>query len=202
MKLLRKNFEPKGAGELKLVAEECARPRARARCCSRKPAVISTTLPPPHRAAAAAAAAAATAALPACAPPAAVAPHPPPPGASQSRTHALAAEDMWHVFNLVRAGDRLTGTTFRKVVKDGAAASESERVRLKLTLAVESVDFDPEGASGPLFCVWVRGGGGRQRLRPRRPVAGGGQPPSVPPLLRTGILRAHVPGASHPRAPF
>jgi len=109
---------------------------------------------------------------------------------------------MWHVFNLVRAGDRLTGTTFRKVVKDGAAASESERVRLKLTLAVESVDFDPEGASGPLFCVWVRGGGGRQRLRPRRPVAGGGQPPSVPPLLRTGILRAHVPGASHPRAPF
>ena len=28
---------------------------------------------------------------------------------------APAAEDMWHAFNLVRAGDRVTATTFRKV---------------------------------------------------------------------------------------
>mmetsp|Transcript_8174 Transcript_8174/g.24294 ORF Transcript_8174/g.24294 Transcript_8174/m.24294 type:complete len:396 (-) Transcript_8174:410-1597(-) len=55
-------------------------------------------------------------------------------------------EDMWHVYNLVRAGDHVTATTFRKVQRDLGAGTESERVKLKLTIAVESVDFDPEGA--------------------------------------------------------
>lgn len=56
-----------------------------------------------------------------------------------------AGEDMWHVYNLVRAGDHVTATTFRKVQRDLGAGTESERVKLKLTIAVESVDFDPEG---------------------------------------------------------
>lgn len=52
---------------------------------------------------------------------------------------------MWHVYNLVRAGDRVTATTFRKVAKDSGTGAESERVKVKLTVAVEGVEFDPEG---------------------------------------------------------
>jgi protein pelota len=53
---------------------------------------------------------------------------------------------MWHAFNLVRAGDTVTATTFRKVARDAGAGVESERVKLTLTVEVEGVDFDPEGA--------------------------------------------------------
>lgn len=56
-----------------------------------------------------------------------------------------AGEDMWHVYNLVRAGDRVTAVTFRKIAVYGAGGGESERVKIKLTIAVEAVDFDPEG---------------------------------------------------------
>ncbi len=52
---------------------------------------------------------------------------------------------MWHVYNLVRAGDRITAVTFRKIAVQGAGGSESERVKIKLTIAVEAIDFDPEG---------------------------------------------------------
>ena len=55
------------------------------------------------------------------------------------------AEDIWHAFNLIREGDRVTATTFRKVNKDSGIGADSERVKLKLTLAVEGIDFDAEG---------------------------------------------------------
>ncbi|KAK9845401.1 hypothetical protein WJX81_005613 [Elliptochloris bilobata] len=54
-------------------------------------------------------------------------------------------EDLWHCYNLVREGDHVTATTFRKVARESGADSESEKVRLRLTIAVETVDFDPEG---------------------------------------------------------
>ena len=54
---------------------------------------------------------------------------------------------MWHVYNLVRAGDKVTAVTFRKVAVYGAGGGESERVKIKLTIAVEAVDFDPEGSA-------------------------------------------------------
>lgn len=60
---------------------------------------------------------------------------------------SCVAEDMWHVYNLVREGDQVTATTFRKVSKDAAAGSESERIKLKLTVKVEGIEFDPEGES-------------------------------------------------------
>lgn len=56
-----------------------------------------------------------------------------------------AGEDLWHVYNLVRLGDRVTATTFRKVQRDVGAGSENERIRLKLTILVASIDFDAEG---------------------------------------------------------
>ncbi len=56
-------------------------------------------------------------------------------------------EDLWHAYNLVRAGDRVTATTFRKVARDGGTGADSERVRLRLTVAVEAVEYDAAGAS-------------------------------------------------------
>ena len=56
----------------------------------------------------------------------------------------LAGEDLWHAFNLIREGDLVTATTFRKVTV-GSQNAETERVKIKLTIKVEAVDFDPEG---------------------------------------------------------
>eukprot|EP01024_Parvocaulis_polyphysoides_P072707 TRINITY_DN925_c0_g4_i1.p1 TRINITY_DN925_c0_g4~~TRINITY_DN925_c0_g4_i1.p1 ORF type:complete len:382 (+),score=57.13 TRINITY_DN925_c0_g4_i1:127-1272(+) len=56
-------------------------------------------------------------------------------------------EDMWHAYNLIRTGDHITATTFRKIQKDTGTGSSSEKVKLKLTLQIEDVDFDPEGGS-------------------------------------------------------
>lgn len=54
-------------------------------------------------------------------------------------------EDMWHAYNLIREGDIVTATTFRKVVKDSGVGSDSERIKLKLSIKVENVEFDIEG---------------------------------------------------------
>lgn len=56
-----------------------------------------------------------------------------------------ADEDLWHAYNLIREGDAVTATTFRKIQKDTGAGSESERVKLKICVQVEAVDFDPDG---------------------------------------------------------
>jgi hypothetical protein len=52
------------------------------------------------------------------------------------------------VYNLVREGDRVTATTFRKVSRDAAAGSESERIKLRLTIQIEGIEFDPDGEVG------------------------------------------------------
>ena len=54
-------------------------------------------------------------------------------------------EDLWHVYNLVRTGDLVTATTFRKIQRESGAGQESEKVKLKLSIRVETIDFDPEG---------------------------------------------------------
>lgn len=56
-------------------------------------------------------------------------------------------EDVWHAFNLIREGDNVTATTFRKIAKDSGTGADSERVKLKLTIEVEGVDFDAEGGT-------------------------------------------------------
>ncbi len=53
---------------------------------------------------------------------------------------------MWHAYNLICTGDILRASTFRKVVSTGTTGStRSEKVRLNLTLEIETVDFDPAG---------------------------------------------------------
>lgn len=55
-------------------------------------------------------------------------------------------EDLWHAFNLIRAGDKVTANTFRKVSRDTGTGTESERIKLRLSLQVETIDYDAEGA--------------------------------------------------------
>ncbi|XP_065891097.1 protein pelota homolog isoform X1 [Dysidea avara] len=53
------------------------------------------------------------------------------------------SEDMWHLYNLISAGDSLKSTTIRKVKEESATGSSSaSKVRTVLTLSVESVEFD------------------------------------------------------------
>lgn len=69
-------------------------------------------------------------------------------GAASPHPAAFAspAEDMWHAYNLVRPGDAVTATTFRKVAAPpGSAGGASERVKMTLRVAVESTEYDADG---------------------------------------------------------
>ncbi|CAB3401866.1 unnamed protein product [Caenorhabditis bovis] len=57
---------------------------------------------------------------------------------------AEEAEDMWHVFNLIRVGDVVQASTIRKVVSEtSTGTTSSQRIHTMLTIEVESIDFDP-----------------------------------------------------------
>ncbi|XP_020571768.1 protein PELOTA 1 isoform X1 [Phalaenopsis equestris] len=56
-------------------------------------------------------------------------------------------DDMWHAYNLISAGDLVQAVTVRKVVRELASGGrDSERVKLKLEINVESVDYNKEGS--------------------------------------------------------
>lgn len=57
------------------------------------------------------------------------------------------AEDMWNIYNLIVADDSIRASTFRKVKMNSnpeelGKGGESNKVRIKLTIRVESVEFD------------------------------------------------------------
>ena len=56
-------------------------------------------------------------------------------------------EDLWHAYNIIRQGDLVTATTFRKISRDSGAGTQSEKVKIKLTIQIESVEYDAEGVS-------------------------------------------------------
>ena len=58
------------------------------------------------------------------------------------KLEAEEPEDMWHLYNLVAEGDRVTSTTFRKVQKDTAGGVESQKMKLRLCVEVEHIDYD------------------------------------------------------------
>ncbi|KAL0087246.1 eRF1 domain 1 [Phycomyces blakesleeanus] len=54
-------------------------------------------------------------------------------------------EDMWHVYNLISKGDMIKATTIRRLQAETSTGStSSQRIRLVLTITVETVDFDPQ----------------------------------------------------------
>ncbi|TKR77600.1 hypothetical protein L596_018535 [Steinernema carpocapsae] len=57
-------------------------------------------------------------------------------------------EEMWHIYNLVRADDIVTMSTARKVVNESATGSVStSRVMITLSIQVEDIDFDAEAGA-------------------------------------------------------
>ncbi|KAH7664175.1 Translation release factor pelota protein [Dioscorea alata] len=55
-------------------------------------------------------------------------------------------DDMWHAYNLISVGDAVQAATVRKVLRETASGGrDSERVKLKLEIKVEDVDYDKEG---------------------------------------------------------
>lgn len=71
-------------------------------------------------------------------------------GAGQVTLLAESAEDLWHAYNLLQAGDYVRAPTFRKVSRptSGGLGSSSERIKLTLTVRVQGeIDFDPDTPS-------------------------------------------------------
>jgi protein pelota len=57
-------------------------------------------------------------------------------------------EDMWHAYNLIRAGDLLTATAMRKVTESNELGSTtSKRVQTTLTIKVTDLHFDPKAST-------------------------------------------------------
>ncbi|ERN11905.1 protein PELOTA 1 isoform X1 [Amborella trichopoda] len=56
-------------------------------------------------------------------------------------------DDLWHVYNLVSQGDRVMAVTVRKVQREMVSGGRDvERVKLKLEIEVEAVDYDNVGS--------------------------------------------------------
>ncbi|XP_010551095.1 PREDICTED: protein PELOTA 1 [Tarenaya hassleriana] len=56
-------------------------------------------------------------------------------------------DDLWFAYNLIAQGDRVMAVTFRKVLREAASGGrEAERIRLKLEIQVEDVDYDKGGS--------------------------------------------------------
>ncbi|MFH4975740.1 hypothetical protein AB6A40_002449 [Gnathostoma spinigerum] len=54
------------------------------------------------------------------------------------------AEDMWHVYNLVRVGDTVQCSTIRKITTESnTGTTSSQRIHTILTISVEAIDYDP-----------------------------------------------------------
>lgn len=64
-------------------------------------------------------------------------------GEGTVKVEAYDVEDMWHIYNLITPGDVIRAPTIRKVRHESATGStESERMRISLTIQVVDVDFD------------------------------------------------------------
>lgn len=57
------------------------------------------------------------------------------------------ADDLWHAYNLICKADRVSAATVRKVQRESSSGDRAvERVKLKLEIEVEAVDYDNVGA--------------------------------------------------------
>ncbi|KAM7459379.1 hypothetical protein LguiA_036373 [Lonicera macranthoides] len=57
------------------------------------------------------------------------------------------ADDLWLAYNLIVQGDSVLAVTVRKVLREAASGGrDAERVKLKLEIKVEDVDYDKEGS--------------------------------------------------------
>ncbi|PSR98848.1 Protein PELOTA like [Actinidia chinensis var. chinensis] len=70
-----------------------------------------------------------------------------PNGPGSVKMVAEESEDLWLAYNLISEGDSVLAVTVRKVLREAASgARDAERVKLKLEIKVEAVDYDKEGS--------------------------------------------------------
>ncbi|KAF2553585.1 hypothetical protein F2Q68_00037493 [Brassica cretica] len=64
------------------------------------------------------------------------------------------SDDLWYAYNLIAVRDSVMAVTFRKVQREvPGGGRDSERVRLKLEVQVEEVDYDKDAAVLRIPCV-------------------------------------------------
>ncbi|KAL2941563.1 Protein PELOTA 1 [Bienertia sinuspersici] len=57
------------------------------------------------------------------------------------------ADDLWIAYNLIAEGDSVLAVTVRKVLREAASGGrDAERVKLKLEIKVETVEYEKEGS--------------------------------------------------------
>ncbi|KZV55253.1 protein PELOTA 1 [Dorcoceras hygrometricum] len=57
------------------------------------------------------------------------------------------ADDLWLAYNLISEGDCVLAVTVRKVLREAASGGrDAERVKLKLEIKVEAIEYDKEGS--------------------------------------------------------
>ncbi|KAH9670893.1 protein PELOTA 1 [Citrus sinensis] len=68
-------------------------------------------------------------------------------GPGSVKMEPVDSDDLWFAYNLIAPGDSVMAVTVRKVLRQMASGSrDAERVKLKLEIKVEVVDYDKEGS--------------------------------------------------------
>ncbi|XP_031093659.1 protein PELOTA 1 [Ipomoea triloba] len=71
-----------------------------------------------------------------------------PHGPGSVKMVAEEADDLWIAYNLIAEGDTVLASTFRKVLREDASGGrEAERLKLKLQIKVEAVEYDKEDSA-------------------------------------------------------
>lgn len=59
----------------------------------------------------------------------------------------VESDDLWFAYNLISPGDTVMSVTVRKVLREAASGGrDAERVKLKLEIKVEAIDYDKVGS--------------------------------------------------------
>ncbi|KAF9682837.1 hypothetical protein SADUNF_Sadunf05G0149700 [Salix dunnii] len=69
-----------------------------------------------------------------------------PDGPGSVKMTPVDADDLWFVYNLIAHGDSVMAVTVRKVLRETATGRDAERVKLKLEIKVESIEYDKVGS--------------------------------------------------------
>lgn len=69
-----------------------------------------------------------------------------PDGPGSVKMTPVDADDLWFVYNLIAHGDSVMAATVRKVLRETSTGRDAERVKLKLEIKVEAIEYDKVGS--------------------------------------------------------
>ncbi|XP_015570651.1 protein PELOTA 1 isoform X1 [Ricinus communis] len=71
-----------------------------------------------------------------------------PDGPGSVKLTPIDSDDLWFAYNLISPGDSVMAVTVRKVLRQAASGGrDAERVKLKLEIKVEAIDYDKVGSA-------------------------------------------------------